>query len=320
MRVKVDFHVHSTASDGTFSPAELAAKARGFAAIALTDHDNCDGLEEFMRRQECRRPSFCRPTDGNSAGRRHSCRRISGIELSIEPGEGFDKFHLLGLGIDPANEGLRDFLKRILDGRNARNARIIANFRRLGIEMEFPDSSAIEQSNNLNNRTIFSYAHGEVLARPHFARWLVDHGHAADLKDAFAKYLLPDSPVETRCYEERWHPSQEDAFRTIHAAGGICVMAHPKYWRTDWKTTGCDFAAAERELAALKERGLDGVEALYQANTNEENVAFTRIATKLGYLKTAGSDFHGANKPTIPLGMEVADAFIAPVLERLDMV
>lgn len=273
--MKVDFHVHSTASDGTCSPAELAEKACDFTAIALTDHDNCDGLADWTG--------------------------IAGVELSIEPGEGFDKFHLLGLGIDPENAGLKLFLKRVLDGRNARNERIVSNFRRLGIEMT----------------DIESYAHGEVLARPHFARWLVDHGCATDIKDAFAKYLLPDSPTETRCYEERWHPPQEEAFRVIHGAGGICVMAHPKYWRTDWKTTGCDFAAAERELAALKERGLDGVEALYQANTNEENVAFTRIATKLGYLKSAGSDFHGANKPTIPLGMEVSERFIAPLLERL---
>ena len=291
--MKVDFHVHSTASDGTFTPAELAQKGRSFAAIALTDQDNCDGLDEFL--------SCVSLTSGREAA---SPFRIPGIELSIEPGEGFDKFHLLGLGIDPSNAGLKDFLRRVLDGRNARNEKILANFRRLGIEM--PDVEA--------------YAHGEVLARPHFARWLVDHGQASDIKDAFAKYLLPDSPQATRCYEERWHPSQEDAFRTIHAAGGICVMAHPKYWRTEWKTTGPDYAAAERELAALKERGLDGVEALYQANTNEENVAFTRIATKLGYLKTAGSDFHGANKPTIPLGMEVSEDFIAPVLERLDMV
>ena len=308
----VDFHVHSTASDGTCTPSELAGKARGFAAIALTDHDNCDGLEAFGR--------FGR------FGKFGICWRISGIELSIEPGEGFDKFHLLGLGIDPANENLKAFLKRILDGRNDRNARILANFRELGIEMECLPPSPIEQlkhsnnPNNSNTRTIHSYAHGEVLARPHFARWLVDHGHAADLRDAFVKYLLPDSPAETRCYEERWHPSQDDAFRVIHDAGGICVMAHPRYWRNDWKTTGPDYAAAERELAALKERGLDGVEALYQANTNEENVAFTRIATKLGYLKTAGSDFHGANKPTIPLGMEVSEEFIVPVLERLDMV
>ena len=148
----VDFHVHSTASDGTCTPSELAEKAKGFAAIALTDHDNCAGVEEFLRRQEC--------------------RRIAGIELSIEPGEGFDKFHLLGLGIDPVNENLKAFLKRILDGRNDRNARIIENFRRLGIEMELPsqpcDSETLKPCNLLS--------HGEVLARPHFARWLVDHG------------------------------------------------------------------------------------------------------------------------------------------------
>ena len=306
----VDFHVHSTASDGTLTPAELVEKGRSFAAIALTDHDNCDGLGEFL--------SCASLTSGRETA---SPFRIPGIELSIEPGEGFDKFHLLGLGIDPLNAGLKDFLKRVLDGRNARNERILANFRRLGIEMEDPCPSSIKQSNNPNtpnNQTIFSYAHGEVLARPHFARWLVDHGQAADIKDAFAKYLLPDSPVATRCYEERWHPAQEEAFRAIHEAGGICVMAHPKYWRTDWKTTGSDYVAAGRELAALKERGLDGVEALYQANTNEENIAFTRIAMKLGFLKTAGSDFHGTNKPTIPLGMEVSEGFIAPVLERLN--
>ena len=274
----VDFHVHSTASDGTCTPLELAEKARWFAAIALTDHDNTDGLKDWTG--------------------------IAGVELSIKPGEGFDKFHLLGLGIDPKDKGLRTFLMRILGGRNERNECILANFRRLGIEMA----------------GVKTYAHGEVLARPHFARWLVDNGYSSDMKEAFAKYLLPDSPIETRCYEERWHPPQEEAFRAIHEAGGICVMAHPKYWRNDWKTTGPDYAAAERELAALKERGLDGIESLYQANTNEENIAFTRIATKLGYLKTAGSDFHGSNKPTIPLGMEVSEAFITPVLERLDMV
>jgi len=277
----VDFHVHSSASDGTFAPADIARQASGFAAIALTDHDNCDGVAEF----------------------RAFPRTVPGIELSIEPGEGFDKFHLLGLGIDPENVELKAFLRRILDGRNGRNERIIANFQRLGISMEGVDR----------------YAHGEVLARPHFARWLIEHGYETDIRDAFAKYLLPDSPVATRCYEERWHPSQEDAFRVIHGAGGLCVMAHPKYWRSDWKRVGCDFAAADRGLAELKEKGLDGVETLYQANREEENVEFTRLAVKHGYLLSAGSDFHGANKPTIPLGMEVSEAFIAPLLERLSL-
>ena len=283
--MRVDFHVHSTASDGTCSPAELVAQATagGFAALALTDHDNCDGIAEFR-------------------GAASACPRVAGVELSIEPGAGFDKFHLLGLGVDPANAALKAFLSRVLEGRNARNARIIENFRRLGIEMA---------------GTVEAYAHGDVLARPHFASWLMDRGHVTSVAEAFARYLAPDAPAATRCYEERYHPSQEEAFAVVHAAGGLCVMAHPKYWRSTWKTAGCDFAAAGRALAELREKGLDGVECLYQANRPEEDVEFTRLAEKLGFLKSAGSDFHGRNKPVIPLGMEVSEAFIAPLLERL---
>ena len=279
--MKVDFHVHSTASDGTFSPSELVEQAeRGaFAAFALTDHDNCDGVAEFLAAEA-------------------SVPRIAGVELSIDPGEGFDRFHLLALGVDPRNAELKSFLRGILEGRNGRNERIFANFHRLGIDIK-PEP------------------HGEVLARPHFARWLVENGYAADIPSAFEKYLLSDSPEETRCYEERYHPSQEETFRIVHAAGGICVMAHPKYWRREWKRSGCDYAAAERELARLKEAGLDGLECHYQANLPEENMEFTRIAARLGLLKSAGSDFHGANKPTIPLGMEVEESFIAPLMEAL---
>jgi predicted metal-dependent phosphoesterase TrpH len=94
-------------------------------------------------------------------------------------------------------------------------------------------------------------------------------------------------------------------------------MAHPKYWKNEWKTGGVDFALARKELSRLKEAGLDGVESLYQANTQEENEGFTRIAMGLGLLMSAGSDFHGLRKPGITLGMEVGENFIAPLLERL---
>ena len=284
----VDFHVHSTASDGTVSPTGLAELAKGFAAFALTDHDNMDGVIE------------CR-----DACARLGVKFVAGIELSIEPGEGFDKFHLLGIGVDPENAGLMAFLRRILDGRNSRNARIIENFRSRGIPMD--DS-------------IYGYSHGEVLARPHFARWLMDRGYVQSVKEGFDRYLLPDSPEATRCYEDRWHPSQAEAFRVVHEAGGLCIMAHPKYWRRHWKVSGPEYDAAERELARLKEAGLDGVEAIYQANSPRDNVEFTRIAERLGYLLSAGSDFHGSNKPTIPLGMQVSDVYIAPLLERLDLI
>ncbi len=293
--MNVDFHCHSSASDGTNAPAELVekGKAGGLTALALTDHDNCDGIAEFL------------------ASDHGDCRLVAGVELSIEPGESFDKFHLLALGIDPTNAALKDLLARVLEGRNARNRKILENFRRLGFEMETPDAEG---------RTIFDYAHGEVLARPHFARWLMDHGGAESVKDGFKRYLTPESPSETRCYEERWHPPQEETFRVIHGAGGLCVMAHPKFWRNHWKFSLPEYDDAERGLAELKEKGLDGLEAVYHVNRPSENIEFSRLATKLGLLKTAGSDFHGTNKPTVPFGMTVDDSFIAPFLERLNLV
>lgn len=279
----IDLHTHSTASDGTCPPAALARMGHGFSAMALTDHDNCDGVEAFLA------------GDGGPDG---PCVRLAGIELSVEPGEGYGKFHLLGLGLNPLDAGLRLFLRRILAGRNERNRRILARFAAIGIEIP-PDEIA-------------TYAHGEVLARPHFARWLMDHGYAPDIKAAFETYLTPDSPAASRCYEVRYHPDPGEAFDVIHAAGGVAVMAHPRYWTHESEKLRAG-------LAALKERGLDGVEAVYQANTPEETVEHLRTARELGLCVTAGSDFHGENKPTIPLGMAVDDerAFLAPFFARL---
>ena len=129
----IDLHVHSTASDGTFTPAELAEKGRGFSVMAITDHDNTDGVAEFLS------------ASASSAG-----LRLSGMELSVDPGDGYGHFHLLGIGMDTSYDPLRAFLRRILDGRNERNGRIIANFARIGIDIP-PDEIA-------------GYAHGEVLA------------------------------------------------------------------------------------------------------------------------------------------------------------
>ena len=274
----IDLHVHSTASDGTLSPAEIAKRGRDFSVLALTDHDNTDGLAEFL----------------SAAG----AVGISGIELSVEPGEGYRRFHLLGLGFDPDNAPLKAFLQRILDGRNARNVRMAENFARIGIAIP-PDDLA-------------RYAHGEVLARPHFAAWLVDHGYAPDVSTAFATYLTADSPPGTRCYEERYRPDPGEAFDLIHAAHGVAIMAHPRFWTSDP-------ALLRAGLRRLKERGLDGIEAVYQANLPGETIEHLRAARELDLAVTAGSDFHGANKPNITLGMTVDDeaSFLAPFFAAL---
>lgn len=284
--MKVDFHAHSTASDGTDTPRHLAEKTAGFAAFALTDHDNTAGVGEC-----------------GAVCERLGVRFVPGMELSIEPGAGFDKFHLLVLGADPGNAALAALLDKIVAGRRDRNNGILVNLARIGIDVPRADLDAA--------------AGGEVVARPHFANWLVSHGYAASFIEAFEKYLLPDSPPETRCYESRWRPEPEDVFRIARAAGGVCIMAHPVQWRRAWKREGVDWRAAARGIAALKEAGLDGIESLYQANTPEQNVECTRIADSLGMLKSAGSDYHGRNKPAIRLGMDVDERFIAPLLERL---
>ena len=303
----IDLHVHSTASDGTCSPAELAERGRGFSVMAITDHDNCDGVDEFLSKSEAlnavepkstgtRSGSANAPKRSNDQTLNH---RLAGIELSVEPGEGYGKFHLLGLGIDPQHDGLRRFLRRILEGRHMRNERILARFAEIGIAI--PPAE------------IATYAHGEVLARPHLARWLMDHGYAPDIKTAFSMYLTPTSPAATNCYMTRYHPDPGEAFDVIHAAGGVAVMAHPRYWTKN--------PVLLREgLAKLEARGLDGIEAVYQANEPDETIDHLRAAKELNLCVTAGSDFHGANKPTITLGMEVDDeeSFIALFLARLD--
>ena len=275
----IDFHVHSTASDGTVSPEELAERSRDFAAMALTDHDNCDGCARFL--SECERLGV-------------TGRRLAGIELSVEPGEGYCKFHLLGLGIDPAAPCLTDFLDEIRAGRNERNAQILAKLNALGVPIADAD--------------VAKYANGKIVARPHIARVLVEKGFAESVADAFARYVGDGAPA----YVTRYRPAQARAIEVIHRAGGVAVMAHPRYWTSD-------AAALKAGLARLRDMGLDGIEAEYQANAPEETILHLRTARALGLAVTAGSDFHGANKPTVTLGMAVADeeAFLAPFWDAL---
>jgi len=274
----IDFHLHSIASDGTETPEALARMGRDFSAMALTDHDNCDGCARFLA--ECERLGV-------------TGRRLAGIELSVEPGEGYRQFHMLGLGIDPAAPSLASFLDEILAGRNERNVKILAKLNGMGIPITMEE--------------VGKYANGQIVARPHIARVLVDKGLAVDVPDAFAKYVGKDAPA----YVSRFRPAQERAIDVIHRAGGVAVMAHPRFW-TD------DPDALRSGLARLKDIGLDGIEAEYQTNTPEETILHLRTARSLGLAVTAGSDFHGKNKPNT-LGMEIADEelFLAPFWDAL---
>ena len=275
----IDLHVHSTASDGTCPPEELAGRGRSFSVMALTDHDNTDGCARFL--------AACRELGVSGM-------RLTGVELSVAPGAGYGQFHMLGLGVDPNEPDFAAFLERIRAGRAERNVRMLEKLASLGMPV------AMEE--------VRRHAGGEVVARPHIARVLIEKGFAANVKDAFEKFLGPKAVA----YVSRYRPSPEEAIEAIHAAHGVAVLAHPRFWSSDAKMLAEGFAR-------LKDAGLDGVEAVYQANLPLETPLHLRLAREAGLAVTAGSDFHGANKSSVTLGMDVGDEeeFLAPLLSAL---
>ncbi len=275
----IDLHLHSTASDGTCTPEELAERGRAFTVMALTDHDNTDGCARFLA--ACGRLGV--------AG-----LRLPGIELSVDPGAGYGQFHMLGLGIDPDAPALSEFLARIRAGRAERNLKMLEKLAALGLPV--------------GEDEVRRHAGGEIVARPHIARALVEKGFAKSVADAFERFVGKGAAA----YVSRYRPSQAEAIEVIHAAHGAAVMAHPRFWTSDARLLAEGFAR-------LKDLGLDGVEAVYQANLPLETPMHLRLARAAGLAVTAGSDFHGANKASITLGMDVGDdeAFLAPFRDAL---
>lgn len=190
--IAIDLHVHTTASDGTMRPAEVVryAQKKGLRAIAITDHDTIEGLDEAIR-------------EGNESG----FEVIPGVELSVDSPTG--TMHVLGYYIDPANAELTGKLLILQQARMERNLTIIERLRGLGISMELSEVKAAPE-------------HGQI-GRPHFAHTLVKKGYARTIQDAFDRYLGKGKPA----YAEKFRFTPEEAMHFIGTAGGITVLAHP---------------------------------------------------------------------------------------------
>ena len=190
--MEIDLHVHTTASDGTMSPAALVqhAKDKGLRIIAITDHDTVEGIAE-----------------GLQEGRKLGLEVISGVELSVDFPKG--TMHVLGYYIDHTNAELLDKLTIVQQARAERNLKIIEKLRDLGVDI---DISEIKEAPE----------HGQI-GRPHFAYALVQKGHAQNIQDAFDRYLGKGGPA----YVEKFRFSPQEAMSIIHTAGGITVLAHP---------------------------------------------------------------------------------------------
>ncbi len=260
----IDLHAHTTASDGSLSPAELVEKAHrlGLAALAVTDHDTLGGLAEAQ-----------------SAAGRVGLDLVPGVELSVEDERG--RFHLLGYGFDLENEALGRTLADLRRSRAARNARMGDRMAALGLPVTMDDVRAEAGED------------AEVIARPHFARALMKHGVVASVAEAFDRYLSTGKPL----YLPKEVLTPRDAIALLHGAGGVAVMAHPGLVLLDAP------ALADRVASLAQDAGLDGIEAYYSQHTLEDTDRFLFLAARLGLLVTGGSDFHGLAKPHVPLGV-----------------
>jgi 3',5'-nucleoside bisphosphate phosphatase len=259
----VDLHCHSTASDGTLPPAEVARLAHrsGLVGFALTDHDTAEGLGEAA-----------------AESARLGLRFIPGIEISCtHPHPGI--MHLLGYCVDPRSAHLAELSRQLVEARNNRNPRIIDRLRELGIAITMEEVEA--------------QAGGSVVGRPHIAAILVRKGYVSSIKHAFDKYLAPGGLAWFD--KERLTPRQ--AVDLVVQSGGIAALAHPVQLRTE------NDAQLERVVKDMMDLGVMGLEVIHSDHTPELVDRYTRLADRLGLLKTGGSDFHGNNKNDIAMGI-----------------
>jgi len=188
----IDLHIHSTASDGTMSPTEIVryAKEKDLEAIAITDHDTVEGVEEAL-----------------AAGEKTGIEVVPGIEISAEYPE--STLHILGYYIDFNDDKFLRSISVLQKARAERNPKIIKNLQNLGLKIDFEE--VIEEAET-----------GQV-GRPHFAQVLLKKGYVKDINEAFNKYLKKGAPA----YEDKFRFPPKEAVSYILNAGGIPVLGHP---------------------------------------------------------------------------------------------
>ena len=190
---QVDFHLHTTVSDGRLTPAQLVSllAQRGLRVVAITDHDITDGLEPAWQ----------------AARAYPQLTILPGVELSTDiPG---NEIHVLGLGIDYQDAGFQAKLEEFRDSRVGRARDMVERLSELGMPLDWDRVREIA---------------GEgAIGRPHIAQAMVEKGYIALQKEAFDKYIGRNGPA----YVEREKQPPEDAVRLVTQVGGVPVLAHP---------------------------------------------------------------------------------------------
>jgi 3',5'-nucleoside bisphosphate phosphatase len=231
--------------------------------------------------------------EATAAAREAGLTLVPGVELSVDYPHG--QFHLLGYFVDFTHPPLLERLQYLRDYRSRRNEKMVELMQQAGLPITMAD---LERE-----------AGGDVIGRPHMALAMVRKGIVSSTQEAFDRYLADGRPYHLP--KVRLQPPE--AIELLHGAGAVTVLAHPKYLKID------DPTMLRAELARFKEMGLDGIEVFYSQYTEAETVLYQQLARDLGFVVSGGSDFHGASKPTVKLGVVYQGTGVPDwVLEGLD--
>lgn len=256
----IDLHCHSTISDGLLTPTELVEHAarQGVQVLALTDHDDLAGLAE-----------------ARAVAERHNMAFVNGVEISVTWRR--RTLHIVGLKIDPQYAPLADGLAAIRAGRHTRAESMAASLDAVGI------TGTLEGA--------YRHATRGIISRAHFARFLIEQGHAKDMRTVFKKYLVKGKPG----YVEHQWASLEEAIDWITASGGVAVIAHPG--RYDLGRT--NMLLLMEEFRAL---GGSAIEVVTGSHSVDQYQEFAKVARQFGLASSAGSDYHGPAHSYMDMG------------------
>jgi predicted metal-dependent phosphoesterase TrpH len=261
----IDLHMHSTYSDGEWpvrSVVEEAAR-RSLSTIALTDHDTVAGILEAQ-----------------AVGAAVGVRVIPGVELSSEFSG--TSLHVLGYFVDPTCPVFEERLTAARDARDLRNPKIVERLRELGLEITMAEVEAVA-------------GEGGAVGRPHIARVLLDKGYCSTAQEVFSKYL----GEQGEAYLPKRRIPPHIAFKWIHDAGGVAVIAHPRTLR--YKMPKLNFGDV---IGRLMLDGLDGVECYYSGHDERTTRELLNVASRMKLAITGGSDFHGPTvRPKVSIGV-----------------
>jgi 3',5'-nucleoside bisphosphate phosphatase len=251
----VDLHTHTTRSDGVLEPRELVsqAAAAGVRTLAITDHDSLAAYREL--------------TTGDTDAIATGLELICGIEINaLARGiPNVDELHVLGYGMDPADDEFEAALRGLRAARRIRFERTVERLRELGLPID-------------DQVALLDLTRDDALGRPTIGRALIAAGHATSVEDAFQRLIGHGLPA----YVPRDGVGPVEAIRAIRAAAGLPSLAH--FWEAP---NQLDL------LRELREVGLAGLEVHHLSFQPELSAAIAEVATELGLLATGGSDYHG---------------------------